>query len=129
MRQHVEREVSELHRFFLGWFRGEEESLERVERALAPGFVQISHRGEVVPREVLLEELRKMRGCRRGDDFEIEVREVQIRAVEFGLALVTYEEWQRLDERRAGRISTALMRVDSHAPCGVAWLHLHETGL
>ncbi len=129
MRQHCEREVVELHQFFEDWFCGLTDAFERVEAALADNFVLISPRGEMRTREKLLEDLRVARGCRRGDPFEIRIEACEVRAVEFGLALVTFEEWQRLGEREAGRVSTALFRVDREAPCGVRWMHLHETWL
>ncbi len=129
MRQRCEREVIELHRFFEDWFCGRTEDFARAEAVLADSFVVISPRGELRTRQMLLDDLRDARGCRRGDGFEIRIERCEVRAVEFGLALATYEEWQRLEAREAGRISTALFRVDREAPCGVQWVHLHETWL
>lgn len=129
MRQRCEREVVELHRFFEDWFYGRTDDFSRAEAALADDFVMVSPRGEVRSRQALLDGLRQAHGCRRGDAFTIRIDNCEVRAVEFGLALVTYEEYQQLNEREAGRISTALFRVDPNAPCGVRWLHLHETWL
>ena len=129
MRQRCEREVTELHRFFEDWFCGRCTDFARAEAALAPDFVQISPRGETNDRAALLAGLRDAAGCRRDDDFEIRIEDLTVRVVEFGLALVTYREWQRLGAREAGRFSTALFRVERDAPCGVQWLHLHETWL
>lgn len=129
MRQHCEREVVELHQFFEDWFCGRTDGFGRVEAALAANFVLISPRGELRTREALLENLRLARGCRRGESFEIRIEDCEVRTVEFGLALVTFAEWQRLGDREAGRVSTALFRVDREAPCGVRWIHLHETWL
>ncbi len=129
MRQRCEREVVELHRFFEGWFCGRTDDFSRAEAVLAAEFVLISPRGQLRTREELLGDLSGAKACRQGTSFEIRIGECEVRTVEFGLALVTYKEWQRLDGREAGRLSTALFRVDADAPCGVHWLHLHETWL
>lgn len=121
------REVVELHAFFQAWFRGEAADFSRVEAVLDEGFNMISTRGVLRTRDQLLASLRASHAQNRQDDFTIEIRAYQCHLVEWGLALVTYEEWQSLGEVRIGRLSSALFKADREAPCGARWLHLHET--
>lgn len=129
MRKRCEREIIELHEFFQSWYRGETRDFSRVEQALHPDFNLISPKGVVRTREQLLQEIHRGGGGRAGADFEIWITNCTCRVVEFGLALMTYEEWQRLDDRKAGRLSSALFRVKAETPNGVEWMHLHETWL
>lgn len=129
MRHLVDQEVRALHVFFEGWFAREQGELSRVEHALADDFVLYSPRGKVVSRAQLLTGLRESRGCFADRSFSIEIRECRIRHLEWGIAVVTYEEWQHLEARSAGRMSTAVFKRSAAAPNGVQWLHLHETWL
>ena len=61
--------------------------------------------------------------------FRIWIESFQPRLVAGNLALVTYEEWQEVEGRVTGRLSSALFREMETAPKGVEWLHVHETWL
>lgn len=126
-RDRCQREVIELHAFFQAWFRGEAVAFDRVEAALDEGFTMISTRGVRRTREQLIESLAASHGQNRGDGFSIEIRGFQCHVVEWGLALVTYEEWQSLGDVRIGRLSSALFKAVRETPCGAKWMHLHET--
>ncbi len=126
------QEVERLHAFFVGWLGG---TIERKSAAfaacagaLAAGFVHIDPDGAVADREALLERLEEAHG-RLGEDFRISIRNPRARALDNDLCLVVYEEWQARPEGEKGRVSTALMRRDTEAPAGLAWLHVHETWL
>ncbi len=129
MRRRCEQEVVELHQFFEDWFCGRVDDFARAEAALSEDFTLVSPRGTTTSRDALLDHIKSNHGGRAEQNFSIRIENFELRHVEFGLAVVTYEEWQTLDEREAGRVSSAVMRVDANAPCGVRWIHLQETFL
>lgn len=123
-------EIVELHRFFEGWLGGalpaDEPSFTRLTRALAEDFEMIGPDGRLIPRAVLLEELRVAAGGQPG--LRIWTEHESPRVVGGGLVLATYHEWQSLpDGEPRGRASTVLLRVRAQAPGGLEWLHVHET--
>lgn len=123
------REIEDLHGFFEGWFTGERDDFERVERALAPGFEMVTPEGARLGRAAILDSVRDSHGRNDPGEFEIEVRNAE-RLADLGEhALVRYEEHQRTPDGETSRISTALFREDESAPHGVAWVDLHETWL
>ncbi|MEM1313872.1 MAG: hypothetical protein AAGI51_04910, partial [Pseudomonadota bacterium] len=63
------------------------------------------------------------------DAFEIWVERAACRHVIGDVAVVTYEEWHRLEGETSARLSTVLHRDAPSAPGGVQWLHVHETWL
>ena len=125
-------EIERLHDFFVGWLSGTIErkgaAFAACAEALAEGFVHIDPDGAVADREGLRERLEEAHG-RLGEGFRISIRNAQARALVNDLCLVVYEEWQARPEGHKGRVSTALMRRDTEAPAGLAWLHVHETWL
>lgn len=122
----VEREVRGLHAFFERWFRGEGGALERAERALAPDFQLVGPRGTRDDRASILAAIASARGGRSAS-FRIAVERFAVRWEGEGACLVTYEEHQSEGDERTARLSTALFRRSERAPCGVEWVHLHET--
>ncbi|MBX6321645.1 MAG: hypothetical protein IRY94_07455 [Rhodospirillaceae bacterium] len=127
----VLREIEGLHRFFEDWFLGrcpdDAATFARCADALAADFVRIGADGRVERRAGLIRALRAAHGCHAGTVFAIRIRRSTVRLTHRGLALATYEEWQRHGERTTGRRSTALLAAAPGAPAGVAWLHLQET--
>lgn len=125
------REIEELHAFFEAWFAreacGDAPSLDRVQRALAPGFALVTPEGRLVERGPLLEGLELARATRPG--LRLWTRAWDVRHAWPGGTLATYEEWQEERGRRRGRLSTAVFLADERAPLGVAWRHVHETWL
>jgi hypothetical protein len=87
--------------------------------------------GRTVAREVLAGRLRRAHGRHRemAPAFAIRVDRVRARDVGQGLALVLYEEWQRVRGAERGRQSAALMRRCGATPHGVEWLFVQETWL
>lgn len=123
-------EVTDLHRFFQEWFRGELEqddaAFARVERALAPEFRMVDPRATVVSRRDCLARIRAAHAT-RGPTSRITIENASASPLADGLWLVRYEEWIKNDDKRTGIRSTAVFRADPAAPRGVAWVNLHET--
>ena len=122
-------EVRALHAFFVAWFRGETDRLEdfaACEAALAADFRMITPDGGVHERPAVIGRLRAAHGSAPGE-FSIEI--LQTRAVwqSSEAVLLEFIERQYRDGKTASRRSTALMTIDTAAPRGVVWRHLHET--
>lgn len=126
-------EVDALHQFFTGWFTGQlqphDAVFARFAGALAPEFEMITPSGVLRPRDVLIASLRGAHGVWGHDPgATIEIRAHRSTALPGGpYTLARYEEWQRLDGRWRGRLSTALLREAAGAPNGLEWVHVHET--
>ncbi|MFQ3319136.1 MAG: hypothetical protein ACI8UR_000506 [Natronomonas sp.] len=125
-----EREITGLHSFFADWHRGEADSddLGRITQALAPEFEMVTPAGNILDRGMVLDGLRETHGT-TDEEFDIDIRDVEVLAQFDDHALVRYEEWQTGDEGAEGRISTVLFRSDGQAPEGVVWVALQETAL
>ncbi|MFQ5766784.1 MAG: hypothetical protein ACE5ID_02220 [Acidobacteriota bacterium] len=128
-------EIEDLHRFFQEWFAGslpvEGDSFSRLATVLAPEFGMISPQGVLMDRRIVLQSLRAAHGTSRapGKPTRIWVTKIRVHNLGEGLALATYEEWQRIDGQDKGRLSSALFRERAETPHGVEWVHLHEVWL
>ncbi len=123
-------EITEVHRFFQEWFRGEraESDFARFEDALDSGFVIIGPGGRALDRGTILDAVRRQHGA--DPEAVIEVRNVVLRMETEGTAVFTYEEWQRQpDGTMRGRLSTVVFAREARAPNGFRWQHVHETWL
>jgi hypothetical protein len=136
MESRCQAEVSELHRFFEDWFNGavpaDDETFARFAGVMGEGFVIVTPEGRAVERDTLIEGLRGSHGRWRLEGKgggRIWIENVDVRHAGDGMTAVTYEEWQEVDGRVRGRISTALFRAKKGAPNGIEWLHVHETWL
>jgi len=121
--------IEDLHDFFVEWYAGEAgpADFERMEHSMAPTFEMVAPDGTRHDRDAVLRMVRESFDRDDPDEFDIEIRDVEV-VREMGThATVRYEEWQTRDGTETGRISTALFREDEAAPCGLAWLDLHET--
>lgn len=119
-----EREVRGLHAFFERWFVGTADPAEigRLD-VLDDSFTMIAPDG----RAHSARDVRSMIVAARGRrSMQIEIRNVSVLP---SLPVGTYEEWQTINGKVTGRISTAVMRIDHSAPNGLRWTHLHETWL
>ena len=85
----------------------------------------------VTGRKALVDEFEGLHGrlAADADEFEIWIENFRLRWAAGDNALVTYEEWHRRRGATSARLSSALFRREAAAPCGVAWLHVHETWL
>ena len=120
----VAREVVELHKFFVDWYRGDAASMDRVERALAPDFTMVTPDGELLARPSVIAGITE---GRKGSSPGIEVHEIEVRSTDVDHALATYQEWHHHPDGTTVRLSTALFTRDTSAPNGWAWRHVHET--
>ncbi len=126
----VEAEVHTLHVVFQQWFRGELDSLTRVEDALADDFLFISTSGAVVPRAALMAGIEAAAGSRSAPaEFSIEVADVSVAWRHSDVVAATYKEIQHVDGHTTSRQSSVTFAVDSSAPAGLRWLSVHETWL
>ena len=119
-----EAEVRGLHAFFERWFAGSADSneLERLD-VLDDSFQMIGPDGHLQTVAQVRTAIEAAYGRR---SLQIEIRNVLVHPV---APVGTYEEWQTIDGRVTGRISSAVMVDDSSAPNGLRWMHLQETWL
>ncbi len=125
------REIVELHEFFEGWLSGTlpatDAAFVRFEQVTSTGFTFVGPNASVLDRSAVLTLVRDAHGARPGLRIRIENPTVHH---ELGPLLVaTYEEWQKIGTETTARLSTALFRARHGTPCGVEWLHVHETWL
>jgi hypothetical protein len=130
------QEIVELHQFFQGWYRGDladtEEQFNRFVRVLANDFTIITPTGSLNHREATLAMVRQGYGSWRERNGRIWIENIVLRWQDEGQRLLTYEEWQEIDDRLTARLSTVLFRSyydAAHDVQGVQWVHLHETWL
>lgn len=124
-------EIVELHRFFEAWM-GQDGAgdIARLADALGPGFEMIVPSGKLFGRDEVIAMVAGARG-RRGSaarPFAIRIDDAAAFLLGSEHCLVRYIERQDGGgEGPTARWSTALFRSAPAAPCGVHWLHLHET--
>lgn len=135
MGQRLQTEVIELHQFFQDWFTGRlmntDENFNRFSSVIAEDFEHISPEGLETNRDDLIYGLKKAHTSRANSEkpYRVWIKNVRIRAVDDGIFIVSYEEWQESKGETRGRLSTALFREKPATPNGVEWLHVQETWL
>ena len=133
MEAQCEREVRGFHAFLRDWLAGavprREATFARFSGAMDAGVEVIGPRGTVTERAALVDEFEGLHGELAADAFEIWIENFRCRWAAGDHALVTYEEWHRREGAESARLSSALFRREAAAPCGVAWMHVHETWL
>lgn len=123
-----EREIRQLHDFFVGYYTGTREDFERVEEALGSGFELVHPSGEISSRDDVLAGIEDNADSHDSGDFDIEIRNVD--PVERGenRALLRYEEWQTTPEGTTGRLSTAYFApAEAASVASAEWWYLQET--
>jgi hypothetical protein len=127
-----QREIEDLHAFFVAWFRGDvpdtDEVWARAPQVMAPGFVLVSPGGDRHERADLLTAIRAQHGGHAAG-FDIWTKGFEVIAIGRDQITVRYEEWQRRGEDVLGRASLAVFAYDESAPHGVVWLAVQETWL
>ena len=128
----AEREIHELHDFFMTWLGGmrprDQAALDRLEAALAPGFSMVTPDGRRLSRPAVVGWIAAAHGA-RGAAFRIWITDVEPLHVEPPHALIGYVERQHADGRDSARRASVLFRVDPSGPNGLRWLAVHETWL
>lgn len=119
-----ETEVRDLHAFFERWFAGTADSdeLERLD-VLDGSFQMVGPDGRLQTVAQVRAAIEDAYGRR---SLHIAIRNVSVHPV---APVGTYEEWQTIDGRVTGRVSSAVMMSDPSAPNGLRWMHLQETWL
>ena len=135
MEKSCEQEVRGFHAFLRDWLAGAvprtAETFARFSGVMGEGLEVIGPRGTVTGRAAVVTEFEGLHGelATDADSFEIWIENFQCRWAVGDHALVTYEEWHRRQGAESARLSTALFGRAEATPCGVAWLHVHETWL
>lgn len=135
MEEGCRREIYELHRFFERWYRAECEKTDRAfsrfRDVIHEDFTYVFPDGTISGKNPLVEQLWDMHGVHNepGNDFQIGIEDLNVLWCEDPLVLVVYKELQTEGDLTDGRISSALLRRDEHAPNELSWLHVHETWL
>lgn len=128
-------EVEELHAFFVRWLDAVDPdpklTLDRFAAVAAPGFRLIPPTGAVLERQAVIDWLASSRASRGKPErpFVIATEKVEARQIGADTCLVTYVERQDGPDGPNARRSSALFRNAGGTPCGVAWLHVHETAI
>ncbi|WP_296744923.1 DUF4440 domain-containing protein [Mesorhizobium sp.] len=124
-------EVVDLHRFFVDWFdksRCARADFSRFERVMGEGFSMVPPSGQLLDREAVLAYVRAGRGTFDGD-FAISIEDIRPGWAAGDVIVLTYVEAQQRAGKASRRRSSALFTLNSSAPHGVEWRHLHETWL
>ena len=129
-------EVTGMHQFFEGWFKGSiertPENYARATSAIMDEFSQITPDGNYWERQELFPKLEESYGMYSKSDPPFRLWIENARAVQLGgteFCLTVYEEWRQLDGITRGYVTTAILKHSLGAPNGVKWLHLQETWL
>lgn len=122
-------EVIRIHDFFVRWLNGsivKDDAVFEKECncALARDVILIQTDGNIIGYHELKHDLLEAYGRKRCMDMKIcHMKVVQP-------FLLVYEEWHYNDKVRTDtRQCTALFRPNPKAPCGVEWVHIHETAI
>ena len=135
MEADCKKEIVQLHTFFEEWFNGTLEqtktNFRRVEEVLDPDFELITPSGIKQSRKELIPLLWEAAGSRVNtkSPLDIWIENYLFRPIGTDLYLVTYEEWQKDEERKRGRLSTAVFKKTVNEYNNLCWLHVHETWL
>ena len=129
------KEIIELHTFFEEWFNGAIEqtrtNFRRLENVLDSNFTLITPSGIKQSREELIPLLWEAAGSRvnKESPLDIWIENYLFKQLGSDLYLVTYEEWQKDEKRKRGRLSTAIFKKEMNEYNNLLWLHVHETWL
>lgn len=124
-----DKEIKDLHQFFEDYFVGRipSDAVVRFETALAQDFHLINADGSIVNRDEIIAMMHG--GYKHRDNCKIWIENTQLRSKQGDIAIVSYEEWQTIDDITTSRTSTVVFRDDATQENGLIWLHVHESGL
>ena len=123
------QEIHDLHQFFEDYLSGKIEPgpMERFESVLDEGFTIIVSDGAIMNRDDIVGYVRDSHAQR--PSFRIWTENVILRHHIGEVMLVSYEEWQTINDTTTCRTSTVAFKEDATLPNGVRWLYVHESGL
>ena len=124
-------EIIELHSFFQDWFNGKlemnEKNFQRFPEVLDTNFELITPRGEKYSRKEILQLVWKSHASRKNsvNPMTIWIENFTFRMITSDIFLVTYEEWQKIESKNQGRLSTAIFSKNLNKFNGIDWVHVH----
>lgn len=122
-----EREIVDLHAFFVRWFKGTEQSMDRLGSVLASGFSLVGPDGVEHMRGDLLDSIGAAHGAR--PNLEIETDEHRLLFDDGRTVVASYVEIQATPVSSTKRLVTAVMQRDDARAGRLEWLRVHETWL
>jgi hypothetical protein len=116
------------HAFFVDWFTGKAspQAMADCARAFGGDMIRIGPSGGIQNAADITAMVRAAAG-RHPADFAITITVQAARLLTPDLALLIYDEHQRIAAVETTRRSTAIFAADKNAPEGVVWRHLQET--
>ena len=133
MKKNCYNEIVGLHRFFQDWFNGHlvmnENTFERFSNVLEAEFELITPSGQRHTKKEILKLVWDSHSSRSNSDnpMNIWIENFRFRRISDSIFLVTYEEWQKIENNDQGRLSTALFKKSENKFNGIDWIHVHET--
>lgn len=152
----ITSEVNRLHNFFVAWFCGRVQKSDdifhsQVEDFMHSTFHLINPQGRLMTLDQLLPALKNSHGSRQGQVYAIECKNVRLLSttttrttggvgnatgrnadpsdISYHCYLVSYEEWQQIEETTTARIVSAWFvdEPDTASTRKLQWMHVHET--
>lgn len=125
------REVRRMHTFIEDWIGGIRDDVSPFADALAPEFTFVPPDGVLRDRESAVAAMEDAGGAHADSTphFVIEIENAERQLSVYGMHLVTYEEYQRVDGDWQARTSSVWLRETADTPSGLEWVHLHESWL
>jgi len=121
----VRAEIREFHEQLAVWLaEGSERTMQRLASAVARELSFVGLDGEALDRDELVAALADAGASRPG--LRIAIEDLTVRELASGLWLATFVERQSPGRSRR---TSAILRNETKAPLGVAWVHVHETPL
>jgi hypothetical protein len=129
MSKPYEKEITELHQFLQSWFRGDlpntDTAYARFADSMHPEFIIITPGGLAFQRQSVVSDLRNAHG--NSPAITIWIENIQLRYEDEKTCLVTYEEWQKTDQKTTARLSSVTFHKTPNSSNSLTWFHLHET--
>lgn len=121
------KEVIELHDFFLNWFTGKaiESDFIRFSDHISPLFQLITPTATVIDYDGIKNMIKNSYNSR--NEMEMWIENVSTWKLSSDIYLTTYHELNMEDGTKTRRLSTAIFRVNEKCVNSVEWVHVHET--
>ncbi len=130
LQQQVEKEVEDIHVFFVEWFNGTADKAtyeERFVKRFDPSAFFVGPDGVLLEYSALMEGMRGAHGI--NPDFRIAIRDVVVRYESKSQVVATYTEWQmnavNAERTNNGRQTSAVLKKGD----SLSWISVQETWL